>query len=100
MNRILDIIFPPCESCKANTIIKSRMFPKDESGISIKASGILEQVDNPENISTEVLKELYEQTFNIKNKLEDKAKSNIIGITISVSLIVGSINFYPLELVD
>ncbi|MDU3602674.1 MAG: hypothetical protein E7F91_00580 [Veillonella sp.] len=91
MNRILYTIFPPCESCKANTIIKSRMFSKDESGISIKASGILEKVDNPENISTEVLKELYEQTFNIKNKLEDKAKSNIIGITISVSLIVGSI---------
>ena len=92
MNRILDIIFPPYESYKANTIIKSKMFPQDELEIGSKASEILEEVDNPENISTEVLKELYEQTFNIKNKLEDKAKSNIIGITISVSLMVASIN--------
>jgi hypothetical protein len=87
MNRIFDIIFPFHANCKANAIIKSRMLSKDESIIPF---GVLQRVECPDNIKNEVLEDLYEQTFKTKDKLEDKAKSNVMGITISVSLIVGS----------
>lgn len=90
MNRIFDIIFPFHANCKANAIIQSRMRPNDEIEESVIPSGVLQRVDCPDNIRNEVLEDLYEQTFKIKDKLEDKAKSNVMGITISVSLIVGS----------
>lgn len=90
MNRIFDIIFPFHANCKANSIIKSRMRPNDEIEESVIPSGVLQRVDCPDNIRNEVLEDLYEQTFKTKDKLEDKAKSNVMGITISVSLIVGS----------
>ena len=92
MNRIFDIIFPFHANFKANAIIKSRMRPNDEIEGSVIPSGVLQRVDCPDNIRNEVLEDLYKQTFKTKDKLEDKAKSNVMGITISVSLIVGSTN--------
>ena len=37
-----------------------------------------------------MLKEQYDETFNTKEKIEDKAKTNIIGISISITLIMGA----------
>ncbi|MDO4557279.1 MAG: hypothetical protein Q4B70_19370 [Lachnospiraceae bacterium] len=90
MNKILDIIFPFYENRKAKKIIEAKMFPKNEQGEDITPTGILEDIENSDKISTEKLKELYDNTFKTKDKLEDKAKTNIIGITISVSLIIGA----------
>ena len=90
MNKIVNIVFPFYENWKANAIIKTRMFPKNDQGKDVVPMGVLKDIKDSSNISTEKLKELYDGTFKIKEKLEDKAKTNIIGITISVSLIVGS----------
>lgn len=90
MNKIVDIIFPFYANWKAEKIIKTQMFPQNEQGEDTVSTGILKGIENPNNISTETLKELYNDTFKTKDKLEDKAKINIIGITVSVSLIVGA----------
>lgn len=90
MNKIVNIIFPFYENWKANIIIKTRMFPKNDQGEDSLPTGIMEDVEAPSNITTEKLEELYKYTFKVKERLEDKAKVNIIGITISVSLIVGA----------
>ena len=82
MNKILDIIFPLYENRKAKKIIQAKMFPRNEQGEDV--------IENSDKISTEKLKELYDNTLKTKDKLEDKAKTNIIGITISVSLIIGA----------
>ena len=49
--------------------------------------------DIPENVQNEMAKNLiaeYQRSFSIKDKLEDKAKTNIIAITISITLVMGS----------
>jgi hypothetical protein len=53
----------------------------------LKSEGQLVYMDGYSNIEIDVLKDFYNDTFEIKNKLEDKAKLNIIGLTISISLI-------------
>ena len=45
---------------------------------------------SPVNLTKESLKELYDNDLHIKDKLEDKAKTNVIGVTISVTLIMGA----------
>lgn len=42
--------------------------------------------------SLDELREVYKRTLEIKDKLEDKAKNNIIAITISITLIMGASN--------
>jgi hypothetical protein len=90
MNKIFDIIFPFYENWKAKKIIETKMFPKNEQGKDLMPTGILDGIESSDKISTEKLKELYDKTIKTKDKLEDKAKTNIIGITISISLIVGA----------
>ena len=90
MNKVFNIIFPFYENWKAKKIIKTKMFPKNEQGEHTVATGVLEDIENADKISIENLKEMYDNTFKTKEKLEDKAKTNIIGITISVSLVIGA----------
>lgn len=90
MIKIFNIIFPFYENWKAKKTIQTKMFPRNEQGEETMPTGILEDIENSDKISTEKLKELYDNTFKTKDKLEDKAKTNIIGITISISLIIGA----------
>ena len=75
---------------KTNKILCSKLYPKNEAGEDIEPVGVLYYVDNADKLSLESLKEQYADTFEIKDKLEDKAKTNIIGITISITLIMGA----------
>lgn len=53
-------------------------------------SNQLSQIKNSDSISTDVLEKQYSDTILVKDKLEDKAKSNIIAITVSITLILGA----------
>jgi len=80
---IESLIFPMIESRKANKKLRAKL--TDESGI-------LAYVENADKVTVEHLKEQYDDTVHIKDKLEDKAKTNVMGITIAVTLIMGASN--------
>ncbi len=83
--KLLDIIsfFIPSVNMKAsNKQIKKNIETQNLDYPSKTAS--LEKIDVDE------LKQIYDKDMEIKGKLEDKAKTNVIGITISVTLIMGS----------
>lgn len=83
MSKIIDIIFPMCANYRDN-----RMLRKKSS--SANPDSLLSCIENADAIHIDVLKKQYDDTFYIKDKLEDKAKINIIGITIAITLIMSS----------
>lgn len=90
MEKIWDTLFPMIANKKANKILSRQINPQNQLGEEEKPAGILVNIDNSDHICSEVLKEQYENTIKTKEKLEDKAKANIIGITIAISLILGA----------
>lgn len=96
MTKIVDAIFPMYANYKANKRIREKINGEKKSG-----SLLQRYVDNHGTTSNDVLKQQYDETFDIKDKLEDKAKINIIGITIAIMLIIsfsGVINMIPEKL--
>lgn len=47
-------------------------------------------MDNFDDIPIESFRKKYAETFEVKNKFEDKAKTNVIGITIAITVIMGA----------
>lgn len=56
-------------------------------------SSDLSETESSSSTSIEKLKEKYSDTIHIKERLEDKAKTNAAGVTISITLILGAPNF-------
>lgn len=81
IDKILFAIFPMFEHIGANR--------KLEKKISANES-ILDYKIDP--VSIETLIDEYKDTFLIKNRIEEKAKTNIIGITIAITIIIGAPN--------
>lgn len=90
MGKFLDAVFPLVPLYRANKVVRQKIHPKNENGKDIEPSGILSFIENADNLSSEIIKEQYNETFKVKEKLEDKAKTNIIGVTISITLIMGA----------
>jgi len=85
--KIYDCIFPMIANIKINKDIRKRIDIPNEN------DSIFHGIENPQSISFNILQEQYSETFKFKDKLEDKAKTNIIGVTISISLILGASTF-------
>lgn len=83
MSKILSALFPFYENKKINNKLKKKLSNNEYTSV-------LENVDNIESVNVEILKEKYEEAISIKEKLEDKAKLNIVGITIAITLIMGA----------
>ncbi len=83
MNKILELILPTIASSKVNKNLKLKNQQSTQ--------GILQYTNDGENITIASLKQKYKDTYDAKNKLEDKAKTNVIGITIAITLIMGSV---------
>jgi len=90
MGEILDNIFPTIANHKANKVLCKKMHPLNDGGENTGPTGVQCYIDNADELSIETLKERYVDTFKTKDKLEDKAKTNVIGITISITLIMGA----------
>ncbi len=90
MSKIFDALFPIVANYRMNKIIREKICPKNEKGEDIEPTGILAKVKNADMLSLEVIKEQYNETFRVKESLEDKAKTNVIGVTISITLIMGA----------
>lgn len=83
LKKLIFLIFPFTENYFKNKIVRVK---RD------KFSNKLSQINNPNVISTDILKQQYSDALLIKDKLEDKAKSNIVAVTISITLILGASN--------
>lgn len=83
MRKIIDIIFPMYANYRDNRVLQKKFS-------SMNPGSLLSCIENADAINIKVLKKQYEDTFYIKDKLEDKAKINIIGITIAITLIMSA----------
>ena len=92
MNKFFEMIFPMVANYRINEALRKKLAAFDESGGQQENHGILSNIENSDKISTQILKEQYDNTLRTKDKLEDKAKANIISITISITLIMGASN--------
>lgn len=85
MNRLIEIIFPMCANhlinIKVQNMIDTMLEKQQHSPLSDELT---------ESVTTEVFKEQYLDTFKIKDKLEEKAKTNVVGVTIAITLIMGA----------
>lgn len=90
MNKVIDLVFPMISNCQANANLREKIHPKDENGQDIEPESILSYIENSDRINLDILKSRYDETFKTKEKIEDKAKTNIIGISISITLIMGA----------
>lgn len=90
MNKVIDLVFPMISNCQANANLREKIYPKDENGQDIEPESILSYIENSDRIDLDILKGRYDETFKTKEKIEDKAKTNIIGISISITLIMGA----------
>ncbi|MBP2072531.1 hypothetical protein [Thermoanaerobacterium butyriciformans] len=86
VKKIFQKIFPFVANVQDNNKIKNKLNLLS----SVKTD--LEYMKEYNALSIDQLKDFYNDTFEIKNKLEDKAKINIVGLTISISLILGLSN--------
>lgn len=81
--KALCFVFPPFANYRAKKKIESHLddMPPD-----------LEEAGNSEYASIETLKERYFDTIHTKDRMEDKTKTNVVGVTISITLITGASN--------
>ena len=86
---IIELVLPIIANALANKKVK-KILSKFEKGEETEPSGILTEIENNDKITVEMLQEEYVETGKVKERLEDKAKTNIVGITISISLITGA----------
>ena len=83
IRRKISSLFPTISYIKANRTLKEKIENPDcQSNSSYKA--------NFDQISIDSFRQKYLEAFDTKNKFEDKAKTNVIGITIAITLITAS----------
>ena len=92
---IIEQIFPSLSAYKANKQLKKKI-NAEESQSNVP------YMNNADTIPIDSFRRKYTDTFEVKNKFEDKAKTNVIGITIAITVIMGAsgltgslINKYP-----
>lgn len=83
MNRLVETIFPMYANHVDNIKVRNKIddFTKKQ-----------QQSNNAlvKTVAVDVYKEQYLDTFKIKDKLEEKAKTNVVGVTIATTLVLGT----------
>ena len=80
---IIGQVLPSIPMHKANEKLREKI---DCEGIQSNRA----HMDNFDEIPIEVFRQKYDEAFEVKNKFEDKAKTNVIGITIAITVIMGA----------
>lgn len=83
MNKVISILLPFYANKKINDRLRTKLADTDNAGV-------LSYIENSDKITLETLREQYNEAVRTKDKLEDKAKTNVAGITISITLIMGA----------
>ena len=87
MNKLIEILFPSLYLWISNRKVNKKIKSSDHE--SMKKS-FLPDVSSQDDVSIKTLNELYEKEFVRKEKQEDKAKTHVVAVTISVTLIMGA----------
>lgn len=89
---IIEQVFPTLSVHRANKQLAKKINSEDSQS----------NVHNIDEVTIESFRTKYAETFEVKNKFEDKAKTNVVGITIAITVIMGAsgltdslINKYP-----
>lgn len=88
MKKLFYLIIPYLELKNAEVLITKKI-----EEIFENSNAILEP-KNIEETKITLLKEFYDDTINVKKTIEDKAKTGILGITITIGLIASIITNY------
>ncbi len=83
MMKVIEWIMPSLSNYWINKSVRTRI-------LDVATSDIPRTENQLEHLSKEELEKLFDVDITVKDKLEDKAKTNVIGVTISVTLIMGS----------
>ncbi len=83
VRKVIELIMPSLSNWRYNKVIRQKIHK--EEGLDTPSATV-----PLAKISKEKLEQLYDRDINAKEKLEDKAKTNVIGITVSVTLIIGA----------
>ena len=83
LQSIIGQVFPSVSMIKANKQLKEKINCAESQ--SNRAF-----MDNFDQIPIENFRQKYAEAFEVKNKFEDKAKTNVIGITIAITVIMGA----------
>ena len=86
---ILYIVFPALGNKAINNTLRKKIENNREIDEE-KLQTPLSTAENPDAITVEKLKKQYDDALKTKDKFEDKAKTTIVCVTISVSLIMGA----------
>lgn len=86
---ILYIVFPALSNKAINNTLRKKIENNREIDDE-KLQTPLSTAENPDDITVEKLKKQYDDALKTKDKFEDKAKTTIVCVTISVSLIMGA----------
>jgi hypothetical protein len=83
MKEILVLLFPLIKLGKVNKPVNAKI-AKLENGVKV-----FSYMSGYESLDISVAEEFLNKTFEARKTLEDKAKTNVFGVTIAVSLIIG-----------
>lgn len=83
LQSIIGQVFPSISMRKANKQLKEKIN-------STESQSNRAFMDNFDEIPIENFRKKYAEAFEVKNKFEDKAKTNVIGITIAITVIMGA----------
>lgn len=83
MLRVIEAILPSVANIQSNNKVKQKI--KNEQNLDFPSKNV-----DLAAVTINDLQQIYDFDKSIKDKLEDKAKTNIIGVTISVTLIMGA----------
>lgn len=89
MKALLEFLLPMLYNRKTDKILKNKICNYCSDG----TDSVFHNMKDVELSKTDFEK-LYANTICTKNVFEDKAKANIIGITITISLITGAVNIF------
>lgn len=88
--RIVHAVFPYFENRAANKILLKKI-EKIQSRLSYNdEDSVLKEFNSPEKIDVKVLEDRLEDNQHRMERLEDKAKIQVVGITIAISIIIGA----------
>lgn len=87
---IIDLLFPMAANWEYNKKLRAKIKAQNDDCSSNPVESILSTVKKPDDLATDVFENLYNDTLKAKDKIEEKAKTNIIGVSISITLIMGA----------
>lgn len=89
--QILSEIIPTIDNCRTNNCLKKKLNDIEVNDCIKKEYCLLsDSYIEKDQIDVDAIKKIYDLEISRKSNLEDKAKTNVIGITISITLIMGA----------